>query len=469
MNVLYNYWKNRHKVLGMNSRNLTYVRPHNLKKAIRIADNKLMSKKILRKGGLPIPKLIARIKKHEELENFDWDKLPYSFALKPNRGLGGEGILVVYGKKKGLSNTWIKADGSLVNVEDIKAHIRNILDGNYSLSNVPDVAFFEERLKLLKLFKPYAFKGIPDIRVIVYNKVPVMAMLRLPTKESKGKANLQQNGIGVGIDLATGVTTTAVQGKKSQIIEILPGTRLSLSGIKIPFWREILELAVKAQIVSGLGFLGADIAIDRENGPVFLELNARAGLSIQVANLSGLKERLQRVEGLKIKTIKRGVNVGMDLFGGEIEEELEEISGKKVIGVKEKIKIKGRNKKEKEVMAKIDTGAYTSSIDEQLARELGFSKTLDAFYAIGKKYEDLKHLDKKERWKIYEKVPYLTATVIVHSSHGTSYRPIIKVRFVMDKRIVTAKMTVIDRSHLKYPIIIGRRNLGRFLVDVNKN
>jgi len=40
-----------------------------------------------------------------------------------------------------------------------------------------------------------------------------MAMLRLPTKESGGKANLQQGAIGLGIDMASGVTTSAVQGR----------------------------------------------------------------------------------------------------------------------------------------------------------------------------------------------------------------------------------------------------------------
>ena len=53
--------------------------------------------------------------------------------------------------------------------------------------------------------------------------------------------------------------------------------------------------------------MGADIAIDRDHGPVFLELNARPGLSIQIANLDGLLGRLQRVEGLKIKTAEKGV------------------------------------------------------------------------------------------------------------------------------------------------------------------
>lgn len=460
--------KNRNKLLGMNARNLRFIRPNNPKKAIRIADDKLLSKKILRKGRIPVPKLIAKIRNFEDLDNFNWNKLPNSFALKPTRGFGGEGIIVVYGKKKNRPDAWIKADGSIITIEDFRNHIHNILDGSFSLSGVPDTAFFEERLRLLKLFKPYSFKGIPDIRVIVYNKVPVMAMLRLPTRESGGKANLQQGAVGVGIDLASGVTTTAVQGKKSKIVDTIPNSRLSVSGLRIPFWREILELAVKTQEISGLGFLGADVAIDKERGPVFLEVNARAGLSIQVANQAGLQERMERIEGLKIKTIKRGVNVGMDLFGGEIEEELEDISGQRVIGGIEKVKLIGRREKEVEVEAKIDTGAGWSSIDVELAKQLGFEKTVLAYESLNIKYEDIKNLDKKERWNIFKDIPHIESTVVVHSSHGTTYRPMVKIKIVIDRRVIYSKVTIIDRGHLKYPIIIGKRNLGKFLIDVNK-
>jgi len=452
----------------MNARNLRFIRPTNPKCAIRIADDKLLSKRVLKKGGIPVPKLISKIRSYDELENFNWNSLPNSFALKPNRGLGGEGIIVVYGKKKNRPDTWVKADGSVITIEDFKNHIRNILDGSFSLSGVPDTAFFEERLRLLKLFKPYAFKGIPDIRVIVYNKVPVMAMLRLPTRESGGKANLQQGAVGVGIDLASGVTTTAVQGKKSKIVDTIPNSRLSVSGLRIPFWREILELAVKTQEISGLGFLGADVAIDKERGPVFLEVNARAGLSIQVANQAGLQERMERVEGIKIKTIKRGVNVGMDLFGGEIEEELEDISGQRVIGIIEKVKLIGRKDKEAEVEAKIDTGADWSSIDLELAKKLGFEKTVEAFEKINLKYEDIKNLGKKERWEIFKNVPYIDSTIIVRSSNGITYRPMVKIKIIMDKREIYTKVTIVDRAHLKYPIIVGRKNLGKFLIDVNK-
>lgn len=451
----------------MNSRNLEYVRPCNLKKAREIADNKILSKKILKKGEIPVPNLITKISKLEELENFDWNSLPSSFVLKPNRGFGGEGILVVYGKKKNLENVWIKADGSVITVDDLKSHIQNIIDGAFSLSGVSDIAFFEERLKLLKLFKPYAFKGIPDIRVIVYNKVPVMAMLRLPTKESQGKANLMQGAIGVGIDLASGTTTTAVLGK-GKIIEYVPGTRMLLSGIKIPYWNDILKLAVKAQEISGLGYLGADVAIDKERGPVFLELNARPGLSIQVANLDGLKRRLERVQELKIKTIEKGVRVGMDLFGGEIEEEVEDISGRKVIGIVEKVKLIGKDGKEIEVEAKIDTGAGFSSIDTELAKQLGFENTILEYEKLNIEYERIKSLSASEKDSILKNVPDLADTTIVHSSHGTTYRPMIKVEIVIDGKNIPAKVSIIDRSNLEYPMIVGKKNLGRFLIDVNK-
>lgn len=465
---MFEFFKNSRKLLGMNSRNLEFIRPFNRAKAKRLADDKLFSKKILEKNDVAVPKLIAKIRTVEELESFDWQSLPASFALKPNRGFGGEGIVVVYGKKKGRDDAWIKADRSLVTIDDLRSHIRNVLDGSFSLSNTPDTAFFEERLQLLKLFKPYAYKGIPDIRVIVFNKVPIMAMLRLPTKESGGKANLHQGAIGVGIDMATGITTTAIQ--KNQLIEKVPDNHLPISGIKIPYWKSILSLAVKTQEISNLGFLGVDVAIDKENGPVILELNARPGLSIQIANLAGLKERLTRVAGIKIKTPEKGVRMGMDLFGGEVEEEVEEISGRKVIGTVEKVKLIGKNEKEIEVEAKIDTGAQSSSIDTDLAKELGFYDVLNFFEKIElptdfsreKAQEILKAL--KEKYTH----PDLADIDIIYSSHGVSIRPKVRMSFVMDELVIPAHINIVDRKDLKYRMIIGKNNLNKFLIDTAK-
>lgn len=464
---MFDFLKKSSLLLGMNARNLEYIRPNNRKRGMEIADNKLLCKRVLKKNNLGVSALIAKIKNHEELEQFDWNSLPSSFALKPNRGFGGEGIVVVYAKKKGRDDAWVKANGSIITVEDLKSHIRNILDGSFSLANSPDIAFFEERLKLLKLFKPYSYKGIPDIRVIVFNHVPVMAMLRLPTKASDGKANLQQGAIGVGIDLATGTTTTAIIGK-GHLIEYVPDTRLVLSGIKIPYWKEILRMSVEAQTLSGLGFLGADIAIDRDRGPVILELNARPGLSIQLANLAGLKGRLKRVAGLKIKTTERGIRVGRNLFGGEIEEEIEELSGKRVIGSIEKVKLIGKDGKEIEVEAKIDTGADSTSIDIELAKQLGFEEAVRLFHEKAAGRDIINELSKEEREKLFRGIPDLADTLPVKSSHGYSYRPVILVTLTIDSITFPAKVSCIDRSHLTYPVIIGRKHLRKFLIDVNK-
>lgn len=468
---MFQFFKNSQKLLGMNSRNLDFIRPFNRKRAKRLADDKLLSKRILKKNQVSVPKLLAKIKTIEDMENFDWQSLPASFALKPNRGFGGEGIIVVYGKKKNRNDAWIKADRSLITIEDLRSHIRNILDGSFSLSNTPDIAFFEERLQLLKLFKPYSYKGIPDIRIIVFNKVPIMAMLRLPTRESHGKANLQQGAVGVGIDMATGVTTTAIQGK-NHFIEKIPNTELPISGLRIPYWKNILTLAVKTQEISHLGFLGVDVAIDKDHGPVILELNARPGLSIQVANLAGLAERLKRVSGLKIKTVARGVRMGMDLFGGEIEEELEEISGKKVIGTVEKVRLIGKDGKEIEVEAKIDTGAHSSSIDIELAKKLGFEDVWTFFQQLVLPTKLTRETGKQSMEDLQKKYlkehPDLEDIDIIYSSSGNTIRPKIKINFIMDNQLVSSKVNIIDRSSLKYPVIIGKKDLSRFLIDVNK-
>lgn len=456
-------------ILGMNARNLKYIRPYNLKGAKRLADDKLRCKRVLEKGGIPVPELITEIRTKEELDNFDFSSLPNSFVLKPNFGFGGEGIFVVYGRKKGRENVWVKANRDPVTEEDLRTHVWNILEGSFSRANTPDVAFFEERIQLLRLFKPYAYKGIPDIRVIVFNRVPVMAMLRLPTEASGGTSNVHQGGIAVGIDMATGVTTTAIQYNRS--VEYAPGKRLLLSGIRIPNWKEILKLAIKSQDVSKLGYLGADIAIDRNKGPVFMEINARPGLAIQNANQDGLFTRLQRVEGLKIKTIAQGAALAQNLFGGEIEEEIEELSGKRIIGLIEKVKLTSTDGRILEIEAKIDTGADSSSIDIELARQLGYGMTIEGFDKIDISEYDIvpgKEREIKEDFmtRFGDKIPSLENVAVVFSSSGKSIRPVVKCSFEMDEEKVFSRMNITDRSKLKYQMIVGRKDLKKFLVEI---
>lgn len=478
-------------ILGMNSRNLSYVGPNNSKKAIDLANNKLLSKEVLFAAGIPVPEVYGIVRTRQELENFRWGTLPKSFVLKPNRGMGGEGIKIVYGKNK--EEKWILGESRTAEAEDFENHISNIFDGFYSLYGGEDIAFFEERIKISSALKPYSYRGIPDIRVIVYNNVPVMAMLRLSTKESGGKANLHLGGIGVGIDISTGITTQAIHHDK--MIEKTPDTKLKLSGIRIPYWKSILEIAIRCQQASGLGYIGVDIAIDKEKGPVVLEINAHAGLSIQIANLAPLKYRLQKVRGIKIKNEAHAIRVAQDLFGGEIEQEIEEISGKQILGIIENVKIRRRNageevavdekkmtKKERaemkknreksfvEIKAKVDTGAGYSSIDKNLAKELGYEDVINEFDEITKNVLDIKDKEEREflmKDKLKEWGDNFN-TVLIKSSHGVSYRLIIRMDIILSGILINTPVTIIERSDLKFPAIIGRKSLRNYLVDPSK-
>lgn len=462
------------KILGMNARNLSYIKPYNYRKWVKLVDNKIKFKKILQQNNIPTPKLIASVRSYEKLNNFDYNKLPKSFVLKPTSGFGGEGIVVIFGEHKKRTadreRQWVKTKGVKLSETMIHNHISNILDGTYSRTNSPDVAFFEERIKLNKSFKHLAYKGIPDIRIIVFNRIPVMAMIRIPTKESDGKANLHQGGIGVGIDMATGVTTNAIMQEK--FIDTIPDTRINLAGIRIPYWNTILEIAIRTADVTNLGFTGVDIAIDRDAGPVVLEANARPGLAIQIANLAPLKERLEKVKGLKVKTIKRAIRLAKDLFGGEIEEEVEEITGRQVIGLIEEITLFGKDNQKETILAKVDTGAGKTSIDEKLAIELGYTGVLEHMKKFNIKpvltLKEINELSKNKVWQQIEEHPDIVGVSKVKSSHGYSYRPIIYIKLKVGDEIFETKANIIARQDLKYPMILGENSLKRFIIDPRK-
>ena len=250
------------EILGINHRNTVYVRPYNSLNAKEIADDKILCKKILSRHGIPTAEIFKVVRNHKQLNTIKWEDLPHSFALKPNIGTGGSGIIIFYGKKKN-SLEWIMPDGNTMTATQIRNHISKILDGQFSMGNRKDTAIIEERIINHPLLKQYSYKGIPDIRVIVFNKVPIMAELRLPTYESGGKANLHAGGVGVGIDIATGITTTAIHRKGASILDdvydiietTLDESKLPLRGIQIPQWKEILRIALKCQEATGLGYL----------------------------------------------------------------------------------------------------------------------------------------------------------------------------------------------------------------------
>ncbi len=504
MNIL-EAFKKSHEVLGLNHRNEVYVRPFNKAKAKRIADDKLYSKKVLSRHGIPTAEVYKVIRNRKQLEATDWSKLPKSFALKPNIGTGGSGIMIFYGKKKN-ANEWIRPDGSSMTVDQIKNHIENILDGQYSMGNRHDIAIIEERIVNDPLLKQYSYKGVPDIRVIVFNKVPIMAELRLPTLESQGKANLHSGGIGVGIDIATGITTTGIHIRHnwttilpgmSDMYEIVDTTldekKLPLRGVQIPKWKDILKIAIKCQEVTGLGYLGADIALDRYKGPVVFELNARSGLAIQIANLSGLRSRLERVKGLKIKDAEHGIRVAQNLFGGEVEDEVKAISGRQIIGLVEKatiypplpveapesqiaadIKQKKVPSKVTEIKTKVqvNTGIRKSRITAHQAIRIGFKPAMDYFESLSvpEKFENFEQAASFIE-SLKEKIPLnapIAGLIAVSENNQIKVRPLIRLSLSMAEHKFESSIIISSIQNSPYPVIIGREDLKNFLIDTSK-
>lgn len=299
-------------VLGLNRRNAEYTLPYNRRDRYPLVDDKALTKQLAMDAGVAVPELYGVIEIHRQLRELPallarhWD-----FVVKPARGSQGDGIIVVTGRTRSLFRV---ADGTFVDEEEITFHVSNILSGIYSLGGQTDKALIEYRVSFDPVFEAITYRGVPDVRIIVFLGVPVMAMVRLPTRLSGGKANLHQGALGAGIDLASGRTLTAVWG--TSIVEEHPDTGNPVAGVTIPRWDALLELGARSYELTGLGYQGIDIVLDRDKGPLILELNARPGLAIQMANREGLHSRLEQVERYRteLKTVAERVAFAKERF-----------------------------------------------------------------------------------------------------------------------------------------------------------
>ncbi len=281
-------------VLGMNRRNAEYIMVQNARSAYPSVDDKVLTKRLAEKFGIPTPELYTVVENHGSIAG-----LPrlleglHEFVVKPARGSGGSGIILI---KDRTAEGFATQSGKVMTMDEFAYHVSTILSGIHSLGGMEDKAIIEALIHPDPVFADVTSReGVPDERIIVYRGVPVMAMVRLPTEASDGKANLHRGAIGAGIDIDSGVTRSAVH--RSRIVDKHPDTGSSVGGIRIPHWDRMLLMAAKATEMTGLGYLGADFVLDRERGPVLLELNARPGLAIQIANRTGLRRRLDETDG----------------------------------------------------------------------------------------------------------------------------------------------------------------------------
>jgi len=280
---------NLSQVLSMNRRNLSYIYPHNQRIHYPLADNKLATKQLLKHVDIPLTETYKVYGYFFELKHLEADLSQYSdFVIKPAMGSGGGGIIVIAGKNKN-GKGWMGVNGRAYSTDDLKKHISDIIFGIYSFG-LHDEAIIEARIQQhpdINIISPY---GLADVRIILCQHEQILSMIRLTTTESNGTANLHQGALGVGINIATGVTVNAVL--KGKLVNKHPDSGVFLIGVKLPYWQDIIEAAIRVAKQSPLKYIGIDIAIS-DSGPRLLEINVRPGLEIQNANADGMRKILE--------------------------------------------------------------------------------------------------------------------------------------------------------------------------------
>lgn len=302
------------EVLGLNRRNFELITRYNPRVFFQIVDHKVKAKTALRAIGVPVADTLALYRLHREIVDFGRQSQAWpEFVIKPAQGAGGQGVLSIVERQ---GPYFIASDGRALSLATLESHLSDILSGIYSLNQRYDEALIERRISSHSVLARMSYRGLPDVRIIIFRGIPVMAMLRVATRASRGRANLHVGGIGVGIDLLTGVTTQALLGKTW--LTVHPDTALPLGGVQLPYWQEVLTVATRCADAVALGYLGVDLTLDSTGTPLVLELNARPGLSIQLANRRGLRPLIEEVErrvavGL---SVQERVSLGLDIVTG---------------------------------------------------------------------------------------------------------------------------------------------------------
>lgn len=274
-------------LIGINHRNRHLVAALNARRWIAVANDKVLCKQHLERAGIATPGSHAVIRYTQEVAQV-YDRLVdcgRGFVVKPARSARGRGVLLC---TRALPDRVILRQTEALPRRELAFHVLRILHGEFSFGMPVDAALIEERITLDKAWILDDLPGEADLRVIVKEGRAIMAMARVPTLVSQGRANLHAGAIGIGIDLETGRTRGGVW--KGRPVTHHPDTGQEIAGRPVEDLDRCLCLAEACHRAVPLGYMGVDILRDTQQGPVVIELNARPGLTVQVANRQGLLE-----------------------------------------------------------------------------------------------------------------------------------------------------------------------------------
>lgn len=275
-------WRGRRRltqIVGINRRNVELVYAHNRRRDYPLVDDKIRCKELLQAQDVPVAPTVAICQGLYSVSGVASTLAERGdFVVKPASGSGGEGILVA---RQRVEGGWATAKGAVISDFDLRQHLANVVFGAFS-KQIEDRALVEERIRPHAFFHELYGGGVCDIRLLLLGGRCLMAMVRVPTRRSGGRANLHQGGIGVAVDLDSGMTTRALY-RRSTVTDH-PENGVALVGRQVPGWSDIVDVARRASECVPLGFLGVDVVVDASHGPMVLELNARPGLEIQNVN-----------------------------------------------------------------------------------------------------------------------------------------------------------------------------------------
>lgn len=380
-------------ILGMNARNLKYIKKFNPAKAVRLADNKVHTKEFLTQRGIPVPQTYGVIRSRQELYEFDFSQVPHAkeewFMVKPTRGSRGRWIYRVkvvddntesfvwteagmiesmFKRHSPYTEQLYKVSGRIIDDTTLRRYLVDILDGKNSLTTMWDTIMLEEILVPGPWFEQYCEWWLADIRVIVFNLIPIAAMLRVPTQKSDGKANLDRWALGMGVEVGTGKIYAMYQNGKTYRKKF-PAPYTSFLDQYLPYRDDILSYSSKIQYFANLWFLALDRVIT-EDGPKILEINARTGLKFQIASMLPIRGRLDKIGDLKVATPEKWVEIAQSLF---TEQKAQVITGSKVIYLSQhgRLKIKWWEKTiVTDVIVEVDLKKKNNYISKHLLKRM---------------------------------------------------------------------------------------------------
>lgn len=484
-------------ILGINARNLKYIKKFNPKKAIRLADNKLKTKNFLSQRWIPVPQTYGIIKNRRELFNFDWNALPdEEFVIKPNKWSKGKGIMIVkkldslednkeswkdfliwrYLKSiwkfwKGWENNLehsqeslrFKVGKDILTYNDFVRRLIDVLDWKFSLTFWWDKILIEEKLEPWESFKIFCKYWLADIRVIVFNLIPVAAMVRMPMPWSWWKANLAQWWVGLWIEVGSW-KIKSMYYKRKIFTNNFPWEFSHFWRKKIQFWDDILLFSSKIQYFVNIWYLALDWVIT-EDGPKLLEINARAGLEVQNASNLPLKHRLEKISDIKVDDPSKWVEIAKSLFTSE----KKKITLSKVIYLSQKANLilEGEDEDKKiEVVVEVDlkkTKNYaTKDILDLVNKHKDWDIILDLFESEVR-FKNLKfNLLEHWKWKII-----LWREVLSNYYIKPIKKTYQNIDFINPENIIESEIEDIKYLDEKIRLLSNKLNLNSILKPIN--